>query len=126
MDIDKVRAAADTYSGKLSDIARQLSFAGIAVIWIFKNGSDTGGMVYPGLLYIPITCFLLSLSLDLIHYLYSTVAWTLLGNSMDKEKQKERDISNAINRPSEILFYLKVSAVLMGYAILLWNLASEF
>ena len=29
------------YSGKASDIARQLSFAGIAIIWIFKIQKDT-------------------------------------------------------------------------------------
>lgn len=126
MDIEKVRAAADIYSGKLSDLARQLSFAGIAVIWIFKIGGDTGGMVYPGELYIPLACFLFSLCFDLLHYAYSTIAWTLLGNCMDKKNQTGCDISNAINIPSEILFYLKVVLVLIGYAILLCNLGSEF
>jgi hypothetical protein len=38
MKLQKARDTYYEYSGKLSDITRQLSFAGIAIVWIFRAG----------------------------------------------------------------------------------------
>jgi len=37
MNLQDYRDDFYTYSGKASDISRQLAFAGIAIIWIFKK-----------------------------------------------------------------------------------------
>ncbi len=37
MNLERARKAYDYYTGKLSDVARQLSFAGIAIIYISNN-----------------------------------------------------------------------------------------
>ena len=126
MNIEKIRAAADYYSGKLSEISRQLSFAGIAVIWIFRVGTETGGISYSGDLIYPIGFFVLALLLDLLHYLYSTIVWTCLGNKMDKKNQNELKFSDLINYPANFLFASKVASVIIGYAFILKNILCQF
>ncbi len=75
MELKDARAAADTFSGKASDVSRQLAFAGIAVIWILRVGDKTGGIQYAGALLLPLLMFVASLALDLLHYVYGAVAW---------------------------------------------------
>jgi len=62
------------FSGKASDIARQLSFAGIAIVWMFKPINKLN-IAIPHSLLIPLFLFSLSLFLDLLHYIYSAVVW---------------------------------------------------
>jgi sugar/nucleoside kinase (ribokinase family) len=54
MKLSEVRDAYETLSGKASEIARQLSLAGIAVIWIFKSGTDQAPSIDQHLLRAPV------------------------------------------------------------------------
>jgi len=40
MKLEDVRQAYEDLSGKASDIVRQLSLAGLALVWLFHAGSD--------------------------------------------------------------------------------------
>lgn len=64
MKLSEIRDAYEEISGKLSDINRQLCFAGFAIIWIF-NKTDNDISV-PTELYLP--ALLLCASLFLIYY----------------------------------------------------------
>ncbi|MGE0635173.1 MAG: hypothetical protein AB7G44_08545 [Bacteroidia bacterium] len=66
----------DTYelSKKTSDISRQLAFAGIAIIWIYKNPDDAPILIRDGLLF-PLFLWILSLAIDLIHHFFGAMAW---------------------------------------------------
>lgn len=125
MKIEEIRANSQTYSTKLSEICRQLCFAGIAVVWIFKVGGDSGGITYDGKLIYPLGAFILALLLDLLQYLYGDYAWTKLGNSMDENNQAEKDVDSKINCPTTLLFYLKVMFVVLGYLFILINIGSQ-
>jgi len=54
-------------SDKSSEINRQLAFAGIAIIWVFRT--DSGGrQIVPEELFLPGLLLVLSLSFDLLQY----------------------------------------------------------
>lgn len=64
----KLKDARDNYyfySGKASDIARQLSFAGLGVVWIFKIDSASGPVV-PSRFVLPTLLILVALSCDFL------------------------------------------------------------
>jgi hypothetical protein len=77
------------FSGKTSDVARQLGLAGIVIIWIFKTG-DNAKPQLPKELLPPLALFVLGLALDLLHYITSTVIW---GHFQRKEEKNLSDLS---------------------------------
>lgn len=127
MNIKEIRAAADVFTEKLSDLCHQLSFAGIAIVWIFRIKSpDAGGVVYPGSLVYPITFFVLSLLFALLQYAYASYKWTKIGDKLDNEGIEDDEISNCVNKPTTILFILKVTFVFLGYVEICRNLMQVF
>jgi hypothetical protein len=105
------------YSRKASDVARQLSFAGIAIVWMFKPGNNLN-LVMPHNLLIPLFFFSLSLFFDLLHYIYSTVVWGCfhrIEEKKGKEPEAELTIPPWFNWPSITLFSLKLLFVIVGY-----------
>ena len=73
MKIHEIRDAYYEASGTVSDISRQLAFAGIAVIWVLKVGDGSGGIPFSSELVIPLYCFVSALGLDLLQYVYILV-----------------------------------------------------
>lgn len=61
MDLQYVRDSYEQLSAKASEIIRQLSLAGVAIIWVFKSGTDQAATIDKHLL----RAALLSLSLYL-------------------------------------------------------------
>jgi hypothetical protein len=59
-------------TGKLSEILRNLCFAGIGLIWIFKN-SDNAEHLLPSLLVTPLRFIVLSLAADVMQYIWRAV-----------------------------------------------------
>tara|TARA_Y100000296_G_C5094850_1_gene216805 strand:- start:427 stop:771 length:345 start_codon:yes stop_codon:yes gene_type:complete len=102
-------------------VARQLAFAGIAVIWIFTNNED-GGMSLPASLLWPALIFVSALASDFLQYVSMSLVWFFF--TRHKEKQLGADFegsfswSPAINYPGYTFFWLKCSLVLAGYLLL--------
>ena len=68
------------YSGKAGDIVRQLGFAGIAIIWIFKSDTDKQWKVPQEL--IPAAILItISLGLDFLQYVAGALAWERITGS---------------------------------------------
>lgn len=114
-------------SEKASDVSRQLAFAGIAVVWVFRV-EDAGKLAIPTQLLLPSLLFCLALGLDLLHSVSSTLTWGAY--SRHKEKQGMRDTDQfdhptILNWPALLFFFSKVLAIAAGYALLLcylWTL----
>jgi len=105
------------FSAKSSDVARQLSFAGIAIVWMFKPGNNLN-ILMPKNLLIPILLFSLSLFFDLLHYIYSTIVWGCFHRKAEKDKKKlddELTIHPCFFWPSIALFSLKLLFLSTGY-----------
>ena len=63
------------FSGKASDITRQLAFAAIAVIWLFKTDAPTGEITIPPALILPGILIVASLAADLLQYVAASLIW---------------------------------------------------
>jgi hypothetical protein len=121
----KIQDLRNTYyesSGKVSDLSRQLAFAGVAIIWIFRIGNQSGGIPFSKQLLIPLYCFVLGLALDLGQYIYKTIVWWALNTyHWRKHRSNETDVevSGWFNVPSNIMFWGKIAFIAYGYFLLL-------
>lgn len=103
-------------STKASDVARQLAFAGIAVVWVLR-GTETQLVgaaqpqqwFLPALLLPPLLGFCLALALDLFQYIVSTVIW---GQFQWREERKLEDPKNE-NPPTDAPSWYKLPALLI-------------
>ena len=107
--LKEYRAVFYEVSGKLSDVSRQLAFAAIAVIWLFKK--DAGNhLSIPHELVLPAVLIVLSLSLDLIQYCWSSLTWYLVYRGLEKRgvgEEERRHHSVWLERPITFFFGLK-------------------
>jgi hypothetical protein len=123
MTIDDLWSDVRELTAKLSDIARQAAYAGLAVIWIFKTGEAAKyhldrGLIWAGALLV------LALAFDLAQYAANIVLrWR---NARHEEKSrgvdyKGKDITlpKGLNQVPYALFALKVALVAAGYVVLL-------
>lgn len=113
------------YSGKTSDLVRQLGLAGIAVIWLFKSDVQ-GTPKIPEALALPLILIILGLILDFLQYAIATSIWGIFqrrkevqGVTGDTEFLAPREF----NWPSIALIVLKVFAIIAAYFLLLGHLA---
>ena len=130
MKLSDCRKAEDEYSAKASDIARNLAFAGIALVWIFK--SDTSGhKAVPYFLVWPTILIVSGLIVDLAHYLFAATYWALFVRRKESElvidadtPQERFDEERQFTNPLwyvwlvDVLFYLKVGCVAVAYVLL--------
>lgn len=116
----------DNATAKASDVARQLSFAGLAVIWILRE--DSGNPISAPLL-APLILFVLSLALDLLQYVWCSVIWTAFyihKDGIHRSDDVRVDIPPWINRPTYACFYLKLLALLTGWTWLAFALINQW
>ena len=122
MRLKEAREQYYEFSGKLSDVNRQLGFAGIAVVWIFAQGDGDLRLSIPAELLFPLLLFVLGLALDVSHYASAAVLWGWYHRSRERMGASEDcDVSphRAINWPAIFFFWTKVLSVAAGYLFLL-------
>jgi len=90
MKLSSAREAYEVLSAKASEIVRQLSIAGIALIWLFKSGSTTNPVLERGLLQAALFIFL-AITLDFLQYLAGTVIWFMYFRHKEKRGTTEED-----------------------------------
>lgn len=117
MKLSEIRTAYEDLSGKLSDISRQLCFAGFAVIWIYNKSENN--ISVPQELYLPAFLLCLSLFLDIMQYVVSSLSWYIF--YLKKRKGNSNDDDTSVKEPEKlnivpwILFGLKIIALIIGY-----------
>ena len=116
-------AARESYyelSGKASDAVRQLAFAGIAVIWVFK--SERNGVVsVPEELLLPGLLIVAGLFLDLLQYVLAALLWGRYARGQERRgaaPDQALAAHPAINWPALACYYLKIVLVLAAYVCL--------
>ena len=116
------------YSGKTSDIVRQLGFAGIAIIWVFKS-ENQGKLVVPPELIYPGILIVVGLALDLLHYDVATALWGIFNRIKERSGTKEQTefkAPRAINWPALTLFWSKAIIIAVAYVELLLFLGNKW
>lgn len=117
LTLKEARDIYDRRTTKASDIVRQLAFAGIAIIWLFK--SDVGGVpLIPPELMSAGFLIVIGLFLDLMQYVMAAFLWGAYARR--KERQGiQPDVKFAaprtINWPALTCFWLKISMILWAY-----------
>ncbi len=121
MNLKDCRQAYYDYSAKASAVARNLGFAGIAIVWIFRIGEGPHCKIPPELL--PATLlFAITLGLDLLHYVSGTVMWGAYHRAKERSGLSEEVDFSApawLNWPMIGAFVLKVMAVGTAYVFLI-------
>jgi hypothetical protein len=120
MKLADARSAYDYFSGKASDIVRQLGFAGIAIIWVFKE--EVGGEIQiPQLLLWAGLLIILTLAFDLVHYAAGTLVWGAFHRSKERagvSEEVEFAAPAAINWPGLVFFWSKILCIALAYVLL--------
>ena len=70
-----IREAYEELSGLLSKFNRQLAFAGIGIVWLFRVTDKSGNVTIDPEMLTPILCFVISFAFDLLQYLWSSYVW---------------------------------------------------
>lgn len=122
MKLKDIRETYYSYTAKASDISRQISFAGIAIIWIFKTDVNDK-IALPDELICAAILLLISLSLDLFQYIYASAAWGIFHrvNEMRNGVDYEDEIvaPSSINWPTIVFFWGKLISLIFGYYALI-------
>jgi hypothetical protein len=115
-------------SGKTSDIVRQLSFAGLALVWIFKT-DNVGTPHVPKDLSWPTVILVIGLAVDLLHYVAGTAIWGIYSwIKLDWQKTPPDSPLDApwwINVPALLFFWAKIILVGCAYVLLIIWLAKH-
>ena len=75
MRLREIRSDYERYSTKVSDINRQLIFAGIAIVWLFRASNDGGNTIFPTELHPTLFYFILSFGADILQYSLQSIYW---------------------------------------------------
>lgn len=132
MKLAEVRNDYYGFTSKASDVARQLAFAGIAVVWIFKAG-DTAHPSIPGALLPPLLSFGVALGLDLLQYAFASAIWGIFSWRKERwierhsaTKDEEFQAPECLNWPALIFFWGKIAAAAIGHALLIAHIAKTW
>jgi hypothetical protein len=122
--LENVREAYYFNTGKLSDIVRQLAFAGIALVWIFK-ADIAGRPTIPSDL-MPATLLLMAgLTFDLLHYVAGSLIWGMYNRLKERAgtlETAEFAAPREINWPLLFFFWTKTAVMISAYALILRSL----
>ncbi len=115
--LDDVKNAYETLSGIASQIVRQLSLAGIGLIWLFNIGTGAKPTLPHPLLQAALFIFL-ALFFDLLQYLLGTFTWFLYFRKKERAgtpPDREFLAPAWINWPTWFLFSVKAACMLIAY-----------
>lgn len=124
MKLSNYKETYEGFSGKLSDINRSLVFMGFGVVWILIGGLENfkHGVIPDALIRVMVG-FVLTLILDLVHYIYQTIVWhcyfEYLEKRFGKHCKKELCGPKWFNYISWTLFWLKILVMFISYSLLL-------
>ncbi len=122
------------FTAKASDVSRQLAFAGIAIVWVFRVQAAEHPII-PHDLLLPMALFAITLAFDLLQYISASAAWGLLHRKWLKEWHRTRAelgiesnrdylVPRGIKIPQSIFFIAKLCTILVAYYLMacyLWE-----
>lgn len=121
MKLEVARGHYYEFSGRLSDVTRQLCFAGIAVVWILTGGDSGGVQAVVNGPVVPLVLFVIALAFDLLHYAVATFSWGILHRWYERFGSADTDdvaVPRWINWTPIAMFWGKVTATISAYLIL--------
>lgn len=124
--LHEFRTDYEELSGIASNVSRQLGFAGIAIIWIFKIDqkiSTSIPVLLPSDLYIAALLIAISLLLDLLQYVTGSFIWAMFWRYKEKEplisSDSEVEAAPWLTWPGWTLFTWKIIFMIGAFSFLL-------
>ncbi len=118
MILSEIRKDYEELSGILSKLNRQLAFAGIAIVWLFRTTDKTGTTSIEPSMLTPIMCFVISFAFDLLQYFWQSLSWYIYYWWKRHKGKNEDDNMNEPEWPNVIawiMFSIKVVALIIAY-----------
>ena len=116
--LEVAEEAYEDRSKQASDLCRQLAFAGIALIWVFRIERGASKTLDPGLVW-PAIFIVCTLALDFLHYVSATLLWGAHRRVWEKRFLRDEPIPTEaprwINWPAIAFFWLKIGAIAVAY-----------
>lgn len=109
------------HTASASSVARQIAFAGIAFIWIFKKES-ANSITLPTELLWPAALLIFGLTADLLQYFSASAIWGVFHRTKEKQGTKQDDEVQAsayLNWPSLAFFWAKLFSITIGNFLIL-------
>lgn len=129
----KLKEIIDNYydtTATLSSINRQMAFAGIGIVWIFTTVKDASITIENTLLW-SLLCFVISLGLDFLQYLYRSILFGSIHRIYEKKYYTNDVLEEDIiyyawyNYPMYFFFYIKLISIIVGYTLVGYYIISK-
>jgi hypothetical protein len=107
---------------RVSDIVRQLSLAGIGLIWVLRPAPSAPGIAIPRPLVWPAVLIVGALTADLLQYAIASLVWRISASRAERGRKSLDDTVECPPGPLwliEAFFAVKVVAVVVAYVLLL-------
>ncbi len=116
MKLKDYKESINFYSGKASELNRQFTFAGIAVVWIVSSAQSD--ILQLRNFIFPLVTFILSLFFDLLQYSLGYLIWRRFYRQQERSNILEEDDVSAPVSYDHLLnsiWGLKIVATLIGF-----------
>jgi len=127
MKLEDARRHYYDHTGQASRNVRSLSYAIIAVVWIFRHQSGNQ-LVIPCGLHLAALCAIVALSLDFLQYVCLSIAWKHEFRWREKagvDEDEEFKVDVRVNMLGTFFFWTKIACVAFGAIVLLCWLLFE-
>jgi hypothetical protein len=127
MSRTEIRDSYYELSGAASGVARTLALAGIAIVWVFRERSESGYRI-PEDLHCPATIFVIALGCDLLQYAYQASALGIFNWLLHQRGVREArpvKLPAALPAIATILWSAKMAATIIGFFFLLKFMSAE-
>ena len=118
MTLSEIREDYEELSGLLSKFNRQLAFAGIGIVWLFRTTDASNSTSIAPEMLTPVLCFVISFAFDLLQYFWQSYAWYIYYWYKHGKGSHEEDEMNEPEWPNMIawgFFTIKVCALIAAY-----------
>ena len=130
MTLKEIREDYVRYSANVSELSRNLSYAGIGVVWIFKQSASEDAIEttfmnsIPVELRWPLLLFIVVLILDLLQYVIQTAIWYPYYTKYKELHKDEKEDDVNLQEPESYniipwgFWFLKLMIVIIAYILM--------
>ena len=118
MKLEDARKAYYEYSGKASELTRNLGFTAIALAWVFKSNENALKATVPKELFMGAKWAISSLVLDLLQYVVGALIWSAYARIKERQGTAATTDFRApeeLNYATIFCFWLKIAVMAYAY-----------